>query len=619
MKIIYIKIKNYKSIRELEINDIENALILVGKNNTGKTSVIDALLLASDLKPAPAHEFLDITKPIDISIQIEFTEEDLNYYYSRGILCKSNSFEKWFEEFKERIPSYKDGIVSFTFHNNPNGTTRYNDGFNKHNPDIEKIIPKIYHIDQTRNLEALQNDVFSFYDKESFQKLKENECTFDPKRKCNRCFQCIGLINKKTPEELTLFETVRLLQFKLFHTNLREFERKVNEHFHINGSPSQEIRYELNYNIYNLLKVDTKVYNKERDKIIGSLNVLGEGLKSIYTLSLLEAYIDEKNTLPCIILMEDPEIYLHPQLQKVASEILYNLSKKNQVVFSTHSPNLIFNFSTKQIREVILNEEYYTDIRQNTDIDMILNDLGYTANDLMNVSFVFIVEGKQDSNRLPLLLKKYYSEIYDENGQLQRITIIPTNSCTNIKTYANLKYINKLYLKDQFLMIRDSDGKNPKYLKKQLCSYYTQRSKEDIGNLPKVEPKNVLILKYYSFENYFLDPKIMAKIGVIKSEEDFYNILYKKFKDYLYKLTSVKKMQRVIGKRIKTKQDIKDNIENIKIYVRGHNLFDIFYGRYHGTAEQEILQQYIDIAPRDTFKDIFDAIDDFVYFENRRK
>ena len=30
MKIIYIKIKNYKSIRELEINDIENALILVG-------------------------------------------------------------------------------------------------------------------------------------------------------------------------------------------------------------------------------------------------------------------------------------------------------------------------------------------------------------------------------------------------------------------------------------------------------------------------------------------------------------------------------------------------------------------------------------------------------------
>lgn len=277
----------------------------------------------------------------------------------------------------------------------------------------------------------------------------------------------------------------------------------------------------MNFDLDDLLHIDTQLINRERNDYVSSLSSMSEGIRSIYVLSLLEAYIDEAQTLPCIILMEDPEIYLHPQLQKVASEILYRLSKKNQVVFSTHSPNLIFNFSSKQIKEVLLDEEYYTTVRPETDIDQILDDLGYTANDLMNVSFVFIVEGKQDSNRLPLLLQKYYSEIYDEDGKLKRITIIPVNSCTNIKTYANLKYINKLYLKDQFLMIRDSDGKNPKYLKKQLCSYYGQRAKEDAGNLPKVEPKNVLILKYYSFENYFLEPSVMAKIGVIKMRKIF--------------------------------------------------------------------------------------------------
>ena len=73
-----------------------------------------------------------------------------------------------------------------------------------------------------------------------------------------------------------------------------------------------------------------------------------------------------------------------------------------------------------------------------------MNDLGYSANDLMNVSFVFIVEGKQDRARLPLLLKHYYGELYDEKGNLKRVAIISTNSCTNIKTYANLKYINQL-------------------------------------------------------------------------------------------------------------------------------------------------------------------------------
>lgn len=619
MRITYLKIYNYKSIREMEIKDVENALILVGKNNTGKTAVIDAILLATGLRPILTREFLDQNKPISISMKLEMTESDLAGLHSRSVLCKTKDYDRWLEEFCQKLPSFHDNVLSFTCIITPKKTVRYSDDYSKNNEYIPEVFPKIYHIDQSRNLEALQNDVFSFYDKESFQKLKDNQCTFDTAKTCNRCFQCIGLINKKTPEELTVFETARLLQYKLFHTNLTKFAEKVNRHFHANGSPSQEVRYMLDYDTDSLLHVETQIYNKERNGLVGPINLLGEGLRSIYALSLLEAYIDEEDTLPCIILMEDPEIYLHPQLQKIASEILYRLSKKNQVVFSTHSPNLIFNFSSRQIREVVLDESYYTTVKAETDVDVILDDLGYTANDLMNVSFVFIVEGKQDSNRLPLLLEKYYSEIYDDNGNLQRISIVPVNSCTNIKTYANLKYINKLYLKDQFLMIRDSDGKNPKHLKKQLCSYYGQRAKEDVGNLPRVEPKNVLILKYYSFENYFLEPKVMAKIGVIKNEEDFYNILYKKYKDYLFKLNSFKRMQRIKNIRIRSKQDIRDNIESIKIYVRGHNLFDIFYGKYHGTDQHEMLKRYIDVAPKETFQDIFDAIDSFVYFENRKK
>ena len=74
---------------------------------------------------------------------------------------------------------------------------------------------------------------------------------------------------------------------------------------------------------------------------------------------------------------------------------------------------MLFNFTSGQIRQVYSDSRYNTCVREDTDLDAILNDLGYTANDLMNVSFVFIVEGKQDKSRLPLLLKKYYSEVYD--------------------------------------------------------------------------------------------------------------------------------------------------------------------------------------------------------------
>ena len=618
MKISYIHIKNFKSIRDLEIKEVENALILVGKNNTGKTVAIDAIRLVMGDYELKKHHYNEEDKSISIEMKVEFDEEDLFLFHSKGIVSKYKRYDLWEKEFKEKLPSFQDGVISFTCTVTPDGVKKYSDGYKKNNVHIKSILPTVYHIDHLRNLDSIQNDVFRFYDKDSLTQLKDNACIFDHGKKCNRCFNCIGVINKKEPEQLTVFETTRLLEYKLFNMNINAFSEKLNRYFHANGSPSRDIHFEVNFDVEKMFQIEAKVYNRDRETI-GSIHTLSEGLRSIYALSLLEAYVAEENTLPAIIMVEDPEIYLHPQLQKVASEILFRLSKKNQVIFSTHSPNLIFNFSSKQIKQVMLDKEYYTVIKEDPDVDEILDDLGYNANDLMNVSFVFIVEGKQDGNRLPLLLEKYYSEVIDEEGKPQRVAIIPTNSCTNIKTYANLKYINQLYLKDQFLMIRDSDGKNPNHLKKQLCSYYDQRRKEDFENIPRVTPRNVLILKYYSFENYFLDPKVMAKIGVIKSEEDFYNILYTKYKDYLHRLPSVKRLIKNTGIRINSKKDIKDNMELIKIYVRGHNLYDIFYGRYRNDAETEILKRYIDVAPRENFEDILRAIDTFVYFENRKK
>ena len=134
-------------------------------------------------------------------------------------------------------------------------------------------------------------------------------------------------------------------------------------------------------------------------------------------------------------------------------------------------------------------------------------------------------------------IRKYYSETYDESGKLSRIAIITTNSCTNIKTYANLKYMNQIYLRDQFLIIRDGDGKARMELGRQLCRYYEQRNLEDVDPLPKVRTENVLVLKYYSFENSFFNPKVMTERGVVESEETFYETLFEKWKEYLHRLS----------------------------------------------------------------------------------
>lgn len=616
MRIVDLQISHFKSIKNVILKDIENALILVGQNNTGKTTVLDAIRAVGGIYRIQPEDFDENGSNIEIAVSIAYQEEDLQQMQQSGIVSRYRRFEAWKEDFRKKLPSYKDGILSFSFIANRDGKVRYDDGFRKDNRYIKEVFPKIYYVDAERNLAQFQNDMLLLQEDAQLKKMRTDCCLFSQAKKCNHCFSCIGLLNQKKPEELTAFETSKLLDYKLYRLNLDEFAKKVNYNFRKNGGQEQ-VLYSMNRNVESMLQVTTELYQPAK-QVTRPIERLGKGMRSIYMLSLLETYTEDDGQNPSIIMIEDPEIFLHPTLQKTSGDILYRLSKKNQVIFSTHSPNLLPNFNTKQIRQMVLDGEGYPVVREKTDISVILDSLGFTASDLMNVNFVFIVEGKQDKSRLPLLLRRFYSEMYDEEGRLSRVAIITTNSCTNIKTYANLKYMNQIYLKDQFLMIRDGDGKNPDTLKRQLCRYYEEQGARDVDRLPRVTPKNVLVLHYYSFENYFLNPVIMCKLGVIPTEEAFYEIFLEKWKEYLYKIKSGKHLQEVIGKDIETVEDVREHMEEIKVYMRGHNLFDIYYGRFK-EQENDLLERYVELAPREDFKDILESIDRFIYFESRRK
>lgn len=616
MQITDLWIRNFKSIKDMHISGIENALILVGKNDTGKTAVLDAIRAVGGDYEVREEDFQENFPNIEIMVTLQITETDLQRFHKYGIVSSYRRYEAWYRDFCKKLPSFQNGELTFEYSVNREGRIRFSDGHGKNNSYIPRVFPHIYYMDTERDLERFQDDLLMLQEDDLLKQMRAGCCMFDMAKECNHCFSCIGLVSRKTPEELNAFEAAKLLEYKLYNLNLDTFSGRVNETFRKNGG-RDKILYSMNLDVEKTLAVTTEIQRagqKERYPV-GSM---GKGMRSIYMLSLLETYEEEGRKNADLILVEDPEIFLHPKLQRVSGDILYRLSKKNQVIFSTHSPNLLSNFNSRQIRQVFLNAEGVPEVREKTDISAVLDDLGYSANDLMNVNFVFIVEGKQDKSRLPLLIRKYYSETYDSEGNLSRIAIITTNSCTNIKTYANLKYMNQVYIKDNFLMIRDGDGKDREELKRQLCSYYARRNEEDADRLPRVTEKNVLILRYYSFENYFLDPKVMAEIGILESEEQFYQIFLEKWKEYLHRLKSGQKLREVIGKEFESEADVKEHMEEIKIHMRGHNLYDIYYGRYK-QEEQEILTRYIDAAPREDFADILDSIDRFIYFESRKK
>ena len=117
----------------------------------------------------------------------------------------------------------------------------------------------------------------------------------------------------------------------------------------------------------------------------------------------------------------------------------------------------------------------------------------------------------------------------------------------------------KSTLKDNFsddYGTRDANDFDMLKKNQELCRYYEGREIRKISTgCPGNE--NVLVLKYYSFENYFLNPLVMEKLGIIKSEEAFYEILFEKWNEYLHKIKSGKRLLEILGKDLLTIQDMK--------------------------------------------------------------
>ena len=91
MRIQKLHIKNFRYIRSLEICDIENALILVGKNNVGKTAVLSALCAVGGQYEIAETDFNEKKQNIEIDITLEITQEDLELLHR---LRKVSSFSR---------------------------------------------------------------------------------------------------------------------------------------------------------------------------------------------------------------------------------------------------------------------------------------------------------------------------------------------------------------------------------------------------------------------------------------------------------------------------------------------------------------------------------------------
>ena len=301
MKIKHIHIKNFKSIKNLDIDLIDiNAFI--GANNAGKSNIFSAInFLLGRNYPMPAN----ITKEIHYNGDIE------NKIYIR-IEFNDSKFIEFFEGDEKKDD--KSGLY-------------YNgEKYRMKGDDRDKYC--IAYLDTERKVNStLPSNKWSLMGKILYDINKE--FSSNPK--------LVEDFNEKA-EDLFNNTLLNIESFKNFSNKLSNYYNSL-----IKNTDTKFSLELKNYDPWNYYKNIEILISDGANQFLA--DSCGMGFQSIISIAVLRAYgelqLSKETKSP--IFIEEPEIFLHPQAQRKFHKILKDLANNHniQIFYNTHSPNFI--------------------------------------------------------------------------------------------------------------------------------------------------------------------------------------------------------------------------------------------------------------------------------------
>ena len=470
MKLKKIEVKNYRILKDFKLDLKDNTTLIIGKNNTGKTSVLTIMdkLLNQGKKNFKWDDFniefqnkiyekittrdfqvLEENRKINeygirLTLFIEYTKEDFygniqdfmmdldednNYIIIEfNYNCKEDNLRELLIEFNKKNKRDKNNFTKFMRKNSEKYfnlemyALKYNKSTNSY---LENEILEISNLNQIKRVISFNGikasrEVSNKENENSLSKLSEKY--FDiSKTKNDKEFDDLRQAIEDTDKKLNILYNGRSQSqvgvFSGITRKIREFSGNRNEiNININSQIQEKELFKSSSRLffdYNRIKLP------ENHNGLGYLNLIGMIFEIENIVNDFTNNVSDIN----ILYIEEPEAHTHPQLQYIFIRNIKKLidsyresSIKLQALITTHSSHIVSECNFNDIRYFVKNNEGVESknieiLKENYKNDekaykFLKQYLTLNSAELFFSEKVIFIEGTTERILLPYMMKK---------------------------------------------------------------------------------------------------------------------------------------------------------------------------------------------------------------------
>lgn len=578
IKLKQVTIEKYKSIQKQQIVEIDDAITtLVGMNEAGKTSFLTAIAKTNYFTADKDFEF-DITQdyPRNELIDFQHEEEDCDI-----IKCKYEISQELLLEIENELGKDIFKTTEFTYTNHYKSKSASFGGLvanqkkyleNKCSEftlteTTKDLIKKCVSLNDIASITALEGDdgltelkaeikkiIAGGFTSSSWTNLLESYIAktwiknkmpkfwyFDDYYPLSGKININKLIsepptNEKDKTSIALFELARIKPEDILNATEQEYEKYIALLEASSNKITKEIfnYWSTNQNLDIEFRIENTTVNgrpekildirvkSQRHKITLPLDRRSKGFNWFFSFIIWFSKIQADKNSDYILLLDEPGLNLHASAQADLLRFFGDLSKKYQIIYTTHSPFMVETEHLDRVRTCFEtdNGTIISDSIQEKDPNTLFPlqaALGYDiAQNLFISKNNLLVEGPADLIYLTVLSSILETE--KRVGLKENITIVPVGGLDKVSTFISLLRGSKLNVACLLDTFTDQKGKQKvddlimhKIIKEKSIRFFNEfanngKATADIEDL--FDKKEYIKLFNSAFENDFPEVKL---------------------------------------------------------------------------------------------------------------